>query len=661
MIFTELILENFGPYAGRHVLNLRPEQEELLRPIILIGGMNGGGKTTLMDAMRLALYGQRAQCSTRNNLSYSDFLIQSINRHQTFPSDGTRIELEFEHIVEGQWKTMRVVRYWKHQLKEGKDTLGILYENEINEGLAATWDEYIEAILPLGISNLFLFDGEQVKELAEQDSPPPTVIEAIQSLLGLELAERLSVDLEVLLTRKRKSLASNQELENMETLEGKIEIYQQEAEQYGQELKILQDRLEQARDTYQSALNKFKIEGGKIAGDKSQLETQKQTLEESENKSRQDLVNLAASNLPLTLIQPLLDKAYQQGKHELQMEKAQAAKDILQQRDRHLLDYLPKIKLTDQQIQDIAQFLSQENQQLYPSGTKQSLWLQIDEEIVARLDTLLNYQLKEQREKAKQQLEALTQLEEVLEKVQRQLTTAAAPEAYELLEKNLQMAQKTMNQCQTALENGQKRYQDAQKNLEQTKKTLEQFGAESMVQYNQEQLMQSILKAKQTIELFKERLTLKKLNKLESEVTECFRYLLHKSDLVHRVAIDTYNFQISLYSPQGKPVPKHRLSAGEKQLLAIAFLWGLARVSGRQLPIAIDTPLGRLDSSHRHHLVERYFPAASHQVILLSTDTEITEAEVKNLREQEAIAREFLLNYDSETSQTTVEPDRYFW
>ena len=106
--------------------------------------------------------------------------------------------------------------------------------------------------------------------------------------------------------------------------------------------------------------------------------------------------------------------------------------------------------------------------------------------------------------------------------------------------------------------------------------------------------------------------------------------------------------------------PKHRLSAGEKQLLAISFLWGLARVSGRNLPIAIDTPLGRLDSSHRSNLVERYFPTASHQVILLSTDTEITEEHVKKLRTQDVIAREYLLRYSSTDKGTTIE-NGYFW
>jgi DNA sulfur modification protein DndD len=83
-------------------------------------------------------------------------------------------------------------------------------------------------------------------------------------------------------------------------------------------------------------------------------------------------------------------------------------------------------------------------------------------------------------------------------------------------------------------------------------------------------------------------------------------------------------------------------------------------VSGRNLPVAIDTPLGRLDSSHRHNLVERYFPSASHQVILLSTDTEIGRVELEQLQQQDAIAREYLLQYDSAQRQTTVKPGYFF-
>ncbi|MEL7243464.1 MAG: AAA family ATPase, partial [Cyanobacteria bacterium J06573_2] len=83
MIFLELVLENFGPYRGRQVVNLEPQNDDNPQPIILLGGMNGGGKTTFMDAIRLALYGHRAQCSTRGNLSYNDFLNQCVNSHKS--------------------------------------------------------------------------------------------------------------------------------------------------------------------------------------------------------------------------------------------------------------------------------------------------------------------------------------------------------------------------------------------------------------------------------------------------------------------------------------------------------------------------------------------------------------------------------------------------
>ncbi|MGL4880443.1 MAG: DNA sulfur modification protein DndD, partial [Waterburya sp.] len=206
MIFTELTIENFGVYAGKHTIDLRPKSNDSIRPIILLGGMNGGGKTTLMDAIRLALYGQRARCSSRGNLGYGEFLTQSVNSQVT-SADITQIQLSFEQIFEGHWQQFKIIRAWQKNPQDGKDSLSIAREDSFDSNLEKNWDEYIENILPLGISNLFLFDGEQVKELAELDTPPPSVIEAINNLLGLELAEKLAIDLEVLVNRKRKEIA----------------------------------------------------------------------------------------------------------------------------------------------------------------------------------------------------------------------------------------------------------------------------------------------------------------------------------------------------------------------------------------------------------------------------------------------------------------------
>jgi DNA sulfur modification protein DndD len=105
-------------------------------------------------------------------------------------------------------------------------------------------------------------------------------------------------------------------------------------------------------------------------------------------------------------------------------------------------------------------------------------------------------------------------------------------------------------------------------------------------------------------------------------------------------------------------LPKAELSSGEKQIYAIAMLWGLARTSGRPLPVIIDTPLGRLDSEHRANLCQNYFPNASHQVILLSTDTEVDRPLFDNLRDH--ISHAYSLNYDPADACTRV-TEGYFW
>lgn len=175
MIFQELVLRNFGPYRGRQVVNLMPTPE---KPIVLCGGLNGGGKTTLMDAIRLALYGQRAQCSTRGNLPYHQFLNQCLNRHAH--GQAARLELSFQHALnnEPQPTEFRVRRNWLHLAKNGRDTLTVFRNGIVDATLTEAWDERIETLLPLGISNLFLFDGEQIKELAAELTFPPTVIRA---------------------------------------------------------------------------------------------------------------------------------------------------------------------------------------------------------------------------------------------------------------------------------------------------------------------------------------------------------------------------------------------------------------------------------------------------------------------------------------------------
>jgi DNA sulfur modification protein DndD len=659
MIFTELVLNNFGAYAGRQVINLRPESDEVMRPIILFGGMNGGGKTTLIDGIRLALYGQRAKCSGRENLGYGEFLTQLVNS-QTLSEQITEIELSFESIFDNCWQTFKITRAWQRNPTEGKDSISVMREDGYDSTLQENWDEYIESILPLGISNLFLFDGEQVKELAELDNPPVSVVEAINSLLGLELAEKLAIDLQVLASRKRKDLASQKQLATIEEIEARIKEKEIAEKAAFNKIITLEAELKKAHQKRDRAASKFQTEGGKIAAERDRLEKQKKDLSKVREEQQEKLRHLVAGTLPLGLIGDLLADAAVTGKQEIKVQQFKQAKSLIVERDEKLLAYLKEISVPPNYNSKIQFFIERENADLEKTISSQGNgFLGITEDELQQFLKIEQNSLPLQQSQARDILSNLQQITTEIDSIEQQLALAASPEEYDKLLTKKEQAEQIVSQLKSDLELAKNQRNKINLEIENAKRELKNYGEKFIDSENNEHIINSITKVQLTLELFKEKLKLKKLNKLENEITECFRYLLFKSNLVYRVIIDSDTFSLSLYDPQGKLLPKQRLSAGEKQLLAIAFLWGLARVSGKKLPIAIDTPLGRLDSSHRTNLIERYFPSASHQVILLSTDTEIGAKEIIILREQEAIAREYLLEYNTNTGQTIVK-EGYF-
>lgn len=656
MIFRELVLQNFGPYQGRQVINLAPT--DAARPIILFGGMNGGGKTTLMDAIRLALYGHRAPCSTRGNLSYKEFLSQAVNRQAQDAPTAVELSLQITINNAAQPTEFRICRSWTKNAKSNRDQLEILVNGVPDPALEKGWDQRIEDLLPLGISNLFLFDGEQVKELAEQDELPPLVIGAMRSLLGLELPDRLSADLDVLASRKRKKLSGSQELKQLESIEQQLDALESKRRSAKKTIASIYTQLDIAKKTLSETQARFFAEGGKIAAEKSQLDRQLQQAKDDAEVQRQALRDLAAGSLPLALIQPLLREAQAQIQVEVRHEQFQAAKDLLQERNQHLIDFVGTLNLENTAVEQIRAFLAREDDDLAHPHTQP--WLHASVDHLHQLTQFLDHGLPAQQQLAQERLTALQDLEETIETTERYLATAAAPEIYEKLAQQVDQAQTEVSRLAVEHEKAQQDYNQIIQAIDKTRKELVEYSQATLEYLSDEHILKAIATVQTKLKVFKQRLKLRKLNQLETLVTQCFLYLLHKPNLVHRVEIDTETFTLALFDRAGQPVPKHRLSAGEKQLLAIALLWGLARASGRQLPVAIDTPLGRLDSYHRNNLVEKYFPQASHQVLLLSTDTEIREAELAQLRSSKAISREYLLRYDVKQHQTEVQSG-YFW
>ena len=160
-----------------------------------------------------------------------------------------------------------------------------------------------------------------------------------------------------------------------------------------------------------------------------------------------------------------------------------------------------------------------------------------------------------------------------------------------------------------------------------------------------------VQKANETLRRFQVRVVEKNLQEIRSNVLQSLKTLYHKDSLIEDIRIDPETLRIELVQG-GNSVGPDRLSAGERQLLATALLWGLSKTTGQRLPTIVDTPVARLDSTHRTHLVERYFPKASHQVVLLSTDEEIIGDYYTKL--EPAIGQTYLLDYDNVGHRTQI-------
>ena len=143
-----------------------------------------------------------------------------------------------------------------------------------------------------------------------------------------------------------------------------------------------------------------------------------------------------------------------------------------------------------------------------------------------------------------------------------------------------------------------------------------------------------------------------KVDEVATTMTQCYKLLASKKSLIERIEMDPVSLDMIYLNSEGDSVPRKSLSAGEKQMMVIALLWALAICSKKKLPVIIDTPLSRLDSVHRKSMVSVYFPKASDQTIILSTDSEIDLKTYSMMKKD--IGDEFILLYDEKTKSTTI-------
>ncbi|MER5748025.1 DNA sulfur modification protein DndD [Streptomyces sp. NPDC002225] len=655
MHLHNLTLHDFGAYQGRQSLDLRVKPK---RPIVLIGGLNGCGKTTLLDAIQLVLYGPRARCSGRGNRSYDTYLRESINRAGD-PQRGAELRLEFSITVEGRPRTYEVARTWFAKGKQVRESLAVNVDGKYDDTISETWAEHVEEILPLEVASLFFFDGEKVEQLADPERAADVIEAAVQSLLGVRAVEQLRTDLLALQRRQRLSQEDQGLLEQIRDLKVKSQAAAQEVSDQSQLLAQATSHLDVAQAQLAKIERDFERAGGRLYEERRGLEAAKEATAERLTQTQKDLRGLAEGPLPLLLLRGQLTALQEQSVREQEAAEARQVIGVLERRDAWLVDQLPDgVPAADRTA--LKRKLTADRKKR-AAATELALDLSLPPDLPQKL-AALDEVLEADAARAAELLRSADKTVHELQQAERQLAAVPDEQQIKTLIEDRQQASEAVIVARAAVEQHRELVAEARSRHERLEADLERARQKMVRTFVREEELQRVVayadKARTTLDRFGEALLHKHISSLEVAVLRSFQTLMRKSGLIKDLRIDTNKFTLALTNRDEEPLDPARLSAGERQLLAISLLWGLAKVAGNRLPTVIDTPLGRLDSRHREHLVDRYFPHAGRQVLLLSTDEEIDEHLLQRLKP--SIAHSYVLVHDDTTFTTRV-AEGYWW
>lgn len=637
MKIKRLTLHNFGVYAGTNTFEFHGE-----KPVVLIGGMNGRGKTTFLEAVLLALYSSKSFAYTEGNFtSYGQYLKSFVNK-----MDGTYqtyVELEFDLSKE---ETYIVRRSWNGKLQRMRERTKVFLNGESNSFLTQNWAMFIENILPSGLSNFFFFDGEKIAMLAEEDTNEQ-MKDSIRTLLGIDIVDKLEVDLKKIRKRTeaknmpKYSMKKSEELKKIkENSESRLEELDNQISVLGKTIIEVEKQLEMERTNYMT-------KGGDIVEKRQGLFQQRSAVEVQIHNINEKLLELAGSALPLAMTEDLIKKIQLQSKRERNNRENQ----IVSKKMADLYRAFAINKKSDD-IDDFMKYVeanmkTKSVEEVYSlSDTSYLQVCNLNNELLFDLKKRTIYLMKTKKklEKRKEELDSYLSIEideKTINKIYKNILMLERKKA------NLEVEQEECLRKRSTL-NG-----DVIKATADFNKYVEEILASLELKDDNERIITYTHKIIEVMENYKIRLQERKVIQLAETMTMCYKKLANKKKLISYIQMDPQTLDFTYYNERGEEVPKTRLSAGEKQLMVVALLWSLALCSKRKLPVIIDTPLSRLDAKHRIALIRTYFPNASDQTIILSTDSEVFGKYYEALREN--VGDEYTLCYDDETMCTSIQ------
>ena len=668
MLLTSITLNDFGVYRGKNKFDLRTSKD---KPIILIGGTNGAGKTTLFESVMLCLYGPNSFETKTTQKQYHAKILRSIHRYLGVKksADEASIIVEFQFAHAGKVFEYQVLRRWQNNdgsidesFSVKKRKLGEKKFSNLDSIEESEWQTFIDQLLPKGITKLFFFDGEKIQNIADSGNEDKFIKSSFDTLLGLDLVRQLIDDIGISILRnsdgESKKILEEIEMKSKEKKESETRIDKLTTKKASLKIDIgnLQKKLATQEEQFKKLGGQFADKRETLYSDKAKHETKLEVI----NKEIRDM---CTDTLPFSIIPKQLEELKKEIKLDQKKIKDNYEKEILEKNFKELSTKI-----------NSKSFLSK-----YDSKTKQDFISKMNHIFEKKLDSVsdiheLSYNFSEQDMER-----IITMIDDINKNDYTKIAELA--KTHNILTNSLALNKVSMESApkddeigpifseltKTSREIGEIENEiEHLENLEAQEKTIIMM-LNSKIRINltkrsadKKRLagLEMAPKIQEALEEYSDVLRTKKLELLEKYILKGLDDLLHKKDFIQKVSIDKGTFEIKLFKGNDDEITKDMLSKGELQMYSTAIVRALAKTSGRPLPFMMDTPLARLDEDHRKSLVHDFYPNASHQTIILSTDSEINYEHYKQLIPK--ISKSFVIQYDSKKGKTILHENYFF-
>ena len=642
MIIKEINVFNLGVYKGQHSIQIEPYTN---KPVILFGALNGSGKTTLLEGIQIALYGKSAKTQGRAKKSYEEYLSSLINR-DIHKKHGASVEVIFTVNINSIPSEIKITRSWKETEKGIQEFCNIVQDGIDDPNASDRASEFVEEIIPSEISNLFFFDGEMIDGYSQPEQSKFLIQKGIHTLLGINNINNLVKSLKTIEQRKSKNLSKehdelsteNEEREAFE-IEKKKDGLRQDLSSVNNELDLIEKKLNENKD-------QLKQQGHEIFKKRDVLKNNLKNLESQSSLIHNQMKEVAYEQFPLSIMEEeILELADSVNKMDgfspksltlIEEEFNKLIKsNIFSDVDKKSIEEYKK-----ERLEDISKSFGSYAYDLDASilPTKDDFKV-----IKNKIKNLLNEYEDTHLEidKVEKTINAVPDEDKIKPLIEEELELTKNKQTFEAKKTLLIEEIEKLGRQLDVL------YADIQtKNDKKYALELDNIIDKKMIEKS--------VKTRTTLENFKAALIDKHIHSISDEISQCFNLLSRKKKLNLVFKINPNDFSLEVYKDNKGILEEYvtptTWAAGEKQILGISILWALTKVAKMTFPIVIDTPLSRLDNSHRESVIKNYFPNASHQVLVFSTDTEINDELLKKLKPK--VSYEYLIEYNNETNSS---------